>query len=56
MRLDSLDIFLQKLFLSDHCACETPFAVEDVIRKVAVELFCIDGKPEDPSAYPKRSC
>jgi hypothetical protein len=56
MRLVSLDIFLQKLFLSDHCACEKAFAVEDVVRKVAVEFFCIDGKPEDPSMYRKLSC
>jgi len=39
----------RQLFFSDHCECGKTMWEEEVIRKVAVEFFCLDGKPKDPS-------
>ena len=48
--LDTPGIFSNgKLFFSDHCECGSLMLVEEVVRKVAVEFFCLDGKPKDPS-------
>ena len=38
------------MFFSDHCECRKPVATDEVLRKVVVEFFCIDGKLEDPTA------
>src|SRR5271154_4747087 len=38
-----------QLFFSDHCECGHLILEEEVVRKVAVEFFCLDGKPKDPS-------
>jgi DNA (cytosine-5)-methyltransferase 1 len=39
-----------KLFFSDHCECAKVIRPEEVVRKVAVEFFCLDGKAKDPDA------
>ena len=36
------------MFFSDHCECEKSISPDDVVRKVAVEFFCLDGKIRNP--------
>jgi DNA (cytosine-5)-methyltransferase 1 len=38
------------LFFSDHCGCGKLITTNEVLRKVAVEFFCIDGKLKESTA------
>jgi hypothetical protein len=41
------------LFFSDHCECGKTILLDDVVRKVPVEFFCLDGKLQNPGPPPK---